>query len=129
MKIPNKTMKTIRRVIQVNIVVLFFLTISIPAQAFSGDNLSRYCVSEGRENPFNRDSTLCIGLLHGYVSGFKFAYETTNTKKLFCEPEDMSAQQMMKIMNKYLRKHPEKLHFKYGPLFLEALIEAFPCNK
>ncbi len=123
-------MKTIRRVIQVSIVVLFFLTISIPAQAFSGNNLAKYCASEGKENPFSSNTTLCIGLLHGYLEGLEYGFLLMNNKvRLFCEPKEMDIKQLMKVFNKYLTEHPEKLHFKYGPQLIEALIEAFPCNQ
>ncbi len=78
MRFPNKTMKTIRRVIQVSIVVLFFLTISITAQAFSGNDLAEYCASEGKEKPMSSNTTLCFGLLRGYLKGLEYGFLLMN---------------------------------------------------
>ncbi len=122
-------MKTIRRVIQVSIVVLFFLTISIPAQAMSGNTLAELCASEGKENPISSNSSMCIGLLLGYLEGLEYGFVLMDKKvRFFCEPKEVKVKQLMKIFNKYLAEHPENLHFKYGPEFIKAMSEAFPCK-
>ncbi len=122
-------MKTIRQIIQVSIVVLFFLTISISAQAFSGNNLAKYCQSGGKEDPLNSHSSLCFGLLDGFINGLEYGFLISEKKtKLFCKPKNIPPQQIMKIMNKYLDEHPEDLHYEFGQILIEALIEAFPCK-
>ena len=123
-------MKTIRQVIQVSIVVLFFLTFSISAQAFSGNNLAKYCKSGGKENPLNSHSSLCFGLLHGFINGLEYGFLLHENKitKLFCKPKNITSQQIMKIMNKYLDEHPEDLHYEFGQILIEALVKAFPCK-
>ena len=110
-------------------VFLFSLSTINPIHAFSGNSLAKYCASEGKENPFSSNTTLCIGLLHGYLEGLEYGFLITSTKmRLFCEPKEMTVKQLMKVFNKYLAEHPEKLHFEYGAQLIEAMREAFPCK-
>jgi len=45
------------------------------------------------------------------------------------KPKAVSAGQVEDIVVNYLNKHPEKRHFDVSGLVLDALSEAFPCNK
>ena len=49
--------------------------------------------------------------------------QTDNT----CIPNEVSLQQMARLLVKWLRDHPEKLHEYHAGLTLNALHAAFPC--
>ena len=77
----------------------------------------------------NTNTALCIGLLYGWIDGLEYGFVITQTKtKLYCKPKNIPAKQLMKIMNKYLDEHPEDLHYEFGQILIEALVEAFPCK-
>ena len=40
----------------------------------------------------------------------------------------VSNDQMARVIVKYLRAHPENLHWKAGQLTMLAFLEAFPCK-
>ena len=46
----------------------------------------------------------------------------------FCTPDSGSADQLVKVVTKYLNEHPEDLHLHAGSLVANALHEAFPCS-
>jgi hypothetical protein len=47
----------------------------------------------------------------------------------YCFPPGVSNAQSIRIVIKYLRDHPEKLHFKAPSLINAAWKEALPCTK
>ena len=46
----------------------------------------------------------------------------------FCYPDTASMGQSIKVVEKYLRDNPNKLHEKRGGLVLDALKKAYPCK-
>ena len=44
-----------------------------------------------------------------------------------CLP-DTSHEQLARVMVKYLREHPEQLHWRSGQVAMLALFQAFPCK-
>jgi hypothetical protein len=52
-----------------------------------------------------------------------------NKKALFCTPESgITNDQAARVVVKYLREHPERLHEKESLLAMAAFAEAFPCK-
>ena len=51
-----------------------------------------------------------------------------NPKMGICIPDGVQREQMKKVLLKYLRDHPEKLHEPSAYLTLAAMQEAFPCR-
>jgi hypothetical protein len=64
-----------------------------------------------------------VGVCMGYVQGVADAYADA------CPPEDVQAEQVIRVAVKYLNDHPEKLHLNRAALTKAALKQAFPCPK
>lgn len=70
----------------------------------------------------------CTGLLQG-MTNLNRVYEIElNKKALFCTPNGITNGQTARIVVKYLKEHPEKLHENESVLAFLALQEAFPCK-
>jgi len=121
MRFPNKTMKTIRRVIQVGFIVLFFLSMSMSVYASdnSGSSLVEKC--SGKRGAFLE------GVCWGMIAGFDYGY-SSKMRTTYCVPSEVNKGQIIKVVRKYIDEHPEKLHELYGKLIVEALNESFPCQ-
>ncbi|MGE5168644.1 MAG: Rap1a/Tai family immunity protein, partial [Deltaproteobacteria bacterium] len=48
--------------------------------------------------------------------------------RLFCEPNTVTFEQLVRVVGGYLRKNPKRLDMPSGVLAFEALIEAYPCK-
>jgi hypothetical protein len=48
---------------------------------------------------------------------------------IYCIPNNVEVGQLARAFTKYLTKHPERLHEVAAFLFIEAMIEAFPCRR
>ncbi len=119
-------MKTIRQVIQVSVVTLFILSMSVSVEAITGNKLSEYCktVDDGRKQDFQA-TAYCGGNITGVVDGMKY-FEFGNR---FCISPEVTRGQIMKVVIKYLKNNPQRLHEDYTELIYSAVTEAFPCNK
>lgn len=49
-------------------------------------------------------------------------------KRYICFPEGNTYYQTLKIVEKYISDHPEKMHEQVSVLTYNALVSAFPCN-
>ena len=89
-------------------------------QFFSGIDLIDMC---------KVDQNGCVG----YVSGVSDAHSELAAMypsiERFCAPEAATNGQFQLIVEKWLKKHPEKLHSNAAGLVLVALGDAFPCEK
>lgn len=127
----------------------------------SGNELLDTCSSYDSDNPINdvSKSIMCIsyirGVLDGQRSGFFAGYlngrlidgrntttsevaieEAYKLKELrqdagFCEYGSQTIEQYARIIVKYLKDHPDGLHFHASTQVDQALSEAFPlpCNQ
>jgi hypothetical protein len=80
---------------------------------------------EALEGQEKNDTSYRSGYFDGYVQGVADA----SVGMLWCSPPNVKAGQLSKIVAKYLRAHPELLHNGAEKLVINALQEAFPCNK
>jgi hypothetical protein len=49
-------------------------------------------------------------------------------KPIFCTPEGVTIEQVVLVVAKHLRDHPEELHYQAVALVVGALVDAFPCK-
>lgn len=76
----------------------------------------------------------CLGYVEGVAQGEseEVAYVLTMTGKeppgRFCVPEESENGQVVRIVLKYIGKHPEEAHYSTAFLIASALREAFPCT-
>jgi hypothetical protein len=122
-------MKTIRQIIQVSVVTLFILSMSVSVEAITGNKLIEYCESYGveKKTPTGfQKSAWCTGYILGVVSGMIYL----DFKNQFCIPsKNVTNEQITKVVIKYLKENPQRLHEIYTSLIFTAISEAFPCKQ
>ena len=75
-------------------------------------------------------ATYCAGLMQGITSLNLYYQLKSEINVFFCLPkEGINNAQAARIVLKYLRDHPEKLHRSESTLAIAALMEMFPCSK
>jgi Ssp1 endopeptidase immunity protein Rap1a len=73
--------------------------------------------------------TSCEAWIAGFEAGLFAAREGEKHNKSVCLPEGFTGKQAALIVDKYMKEHPEMLHFNAGPIVFLALWGAFPCSK
>ena len=100
--------------------VLFVLLFSSPAlcekQFVSGKQLLVNCES---------GVDYAEGNCTGYISG---VFDNSITINKQCLPLNVTAGKRVKVVEEYLKEHPERLHTIASVLVQAAINEAFPCK-
>ena len=102
--------------IRIIFATLFLLspTFAFSARGFvTGDDLFSKC---------SINSPLCMG----YIAGVS---DIMSTNDDICLPNNVTIQQIVDIVAKYLSDHPERRHYGASSESGIALMQAFPCNK
>lgn len=121
--------------------MLIISLIVIPsATNATGNTLLKQCsdlisMIETRKDPHN---PFDVGTCSGYLKGIRetnelhriFAKElgVEPSTLLFCTPNEVSVEQLARIVVKFLKENPEQLHAHEMHLAWEALYKAFPCK-
>ena len=74
------------------------------------------------------NSGYCMGRVNGVIvthGGFR---EYLPKHKNFCMPNEVTTNQTIKIVVKYLNDNPSELHLPDVFLIQKAIIKAFPCK-
>jgi hypothetical protein len=78
---------------------------------------------------------VCLGKIEGALDGIEMArgyYSASSGKALppfICPPESVTREQQLRIVVKYLKENPEKLHEPEVTSIALAMAFAFPCGK
>jgi hypothetical protein len=104
-------------------VLLSCSSLSVFAQAsrtvfMGGNELFRLCDGPPRSAEW--------GVCNGYIEGVADAYSAT---QYYCPADKVSLQQVVDIVLKYLRSHPEKRHYSAVTTIAVALREVFFCQQ
>ena len=106
------------------VAILLALTMPVSAEVTDSANfLLPGCKALSRE----RESTpewrriLCLAYIQGLVSGVG--------GKETCPPKEVTGDQVVAVVVKYIEARPERMHEQFGKLALEALEEAWPCKR
>jgi hypothetical protein len=105
----------------------------------SGNAFVRICSvidkdSEQRDGSDRMHLAACLAYVEGVLDGTsqEIAYVHVMTEKEppkpFCLPDDVEMGQIVKIVLKYVRNHPEEAHERTGFLIAVALEDTFPCT-
>ena len=131
MRFPNKTMKTIRQIIQVSVVTLFVLSMSVYVEAMTGNKLMENCEKydvEVSQQDYT-ETGYCAGYITGTIYGMGYFISFLDYENRFCMPtKNLQHGQMVKVVIKYLKDNPQRLHENYTHLIFSAVSEAFPCK-
>ena len=141
-------MKTLLTVVGVCVLLLSAVPISSQQSAqqpeypsTSGNAFLRLCSSiEKKVDDMTRsdfaNQILCDGYVEGFIHGVQmesvYAGVMTGGREapiLFCFTSVAENGQLVRIVLKYIRNHPEKAHLSGPQLVGEALQQAFPCGK
>ena len=88
----------------------------------AGDVLAA-CESEGVDK-----QNKCVVYLAGIVDATTSWVDWDMMPKKFCQPDEVTLEQLRKIYVKYANEHPEELHLTASGIAINAFIEAFPCE-
>ena len=120
------------------LLIVVSLLVASPVMANSGNDLLGYCgdvikLINNKDdlyiNPFN--TGYCYGLLMGTLGSDEVVSKYNNTQKICCIPseKEVTLDQLVTVVVKYMNKHPEKLNYSASATILIALRETFPCTK
>jgi hypothetical protein len=108
-------------------------TISPINEQSDGNSLLSHCqyVERQPEEMSGNQMTLgiiCMTYVAGVSAGFEHGIGKAGVKKAMCMPEGVHIVQEVRVINAYLREHPEELHKSASMLVLRSLDKAFPCK-
>ncbi len=109
------------------IILLTFTVVPDKAIAETGNELLEMCdielTKDSSVSEF-QDTAFCHGYIVGAYEGMKYMAK----QKVWCRPEGVTFGQIKKVVIKYLKENPQRLHELYVELVLSAMREAFPCK-
>jgi hypothetical protein len=117
--------------------VVASLFLVCPAIAFGvhysdGNHLQEVC-NEAIKLFDSRDEAdvFNAGNCFGYIRAANDMYEVlvNSSNRTICIPSGIRAKQLIRIVDKYLEEHPEKLHNVGSLLVYESFQESFPCSE
>ena len=91
--------------------------VDIGISQITGNDLLGYC--ESKED-------FSHGICLGYVDAIRDAYLTSSKTPPFATPVEVTNKQLMDVVVKYLKDHPQSRHLHAAFLTRDAYIEAFP---
>jgi len=106
------------------ITLLVTLGISMGSYGIDGNRLLAGCESDLKDYAHG----LCVGYVIGFVESQDFIDEAGTPLYPSCVPDGVKWGQLRKVIVKFLKERPEKLHFKAGALVRVSLMKAFPCK-
>jgi hypothetical protein len=100
---------------------------------YSDGNLLQEVCNEAIKLFDSRDEAdvFSAGNCFGYIRAANDMYEimVNNSARTICVPSGISGKQLIRIVDKFLKEHPEKLHNVASLLVYEAFQESFPCTE
>ena len=90
----------------------------------TGNDWKDYCAA-GQQTP---KYALCVGYFSGSMDGIRLMQKTTGTIILCEPPTGVTVPQWVAIIDQYLDRHPEQLHFAAASLIPKIVNAAFPCQ-
>ena len=104
----------------------------------SGNAFLRMCSvidkdDAGKTGREKMQEVACVGYINGVGDGVEasitFAQvQNSSVRKPYCLPSDAENGQLVRIVLKYVKGHPELAHMPTAGLVMLALQEAFPCR-
>jgi hypothetical protein len=73
-------------------------------------------------------ATFTEGICAGSITSLSFVGEILSSTRRFCFPQNVTNEQMVRVVVAYIEARPARMHEDYRNLALEALREAWPCS-
>ena len=108
------------------------------AAANDGNALLRQCteaikIMEGIADPDSIDfgqAGHCMGEVNGFAGASAFYEKRPGAPRAICFPDDgITIGQSVRVVEKYLREHPQELHESSTVLLFGAFLSAYPCSR
>ncbi|WP_156474829.1 Rap1a/Tai family immunity protein [Zhongshania aliphaticivorans] len=75
------------------------------------------------------NSGICFGRLSAFRDmNWMYSVSLTPEQLLYCVPYTAQVPQLIRVVVKYLKDNPDKLHIYSNQLVFQALYKAFPCD-
>lgn len=71
-------------------------------------------------------TSLCVGYLGGFID-MNWVLVASNDNPLWCPPEEVTLEQVRKVVLAHMEARPQNLHEPFAMLAASALRKAFPC--
>jgi hypothetical protein len=117
------------------VLLLGVSSVSFGATVFmSGNELQAYAkeCDKYRAGEKTQEYFRSCGAGRAYVAGISDLYSVLNSRWLieqhFCKPDDVSRDQLVATVRKYMDDHPEKLDSSGAGIIFDSLTEAYPCE-
>jgi len=97
---------------------------SLAVRVFDGEKLSSEDVAKG---------AFCVGYISGnhdtdFMVQMLEEHQKITLMKHACPPSNASTEQAVRVVVKYLRDNPERLHMPASILVTDAIRSSFPCK-
>jgi hypothetical protein len=96
----------------------------------TGIELLRQCEGRGGQTDTEGQVLLiaCVSYIAGMVDALRVAGALPRVHRLFCPPaQGVMNEQLLLVVTKWLREHPDQLHYEARSSVVIALAQAFPC--
>ena len=102
--------------------LLFLQASAASAQVGSGNDLLQACNANLAGIP-EGNNFYCLGVVTTVLQ----LQSKLDEQDKFCPPSQISVQQAVRVIVKFLNSNPEALHLKASTLTVSALKQAWPC--
>jgi hypothetical protein len=129
LKEGERMMKGKLFILLVFVFILGITQVKVNAAFVSGNMLAEWmkgyeaCEATKDYTQYGQQASLYLGFIEGVVDSTEF------TKVWEYPSKDVTGSQLMSVVAKYLKAHPEKLKDPAFALVIQALNEAFPIKK
>lgn len=120
---------------------ILMLLLSTNSMAITGNEVLGACeeaIKDMEGKPNNKiDASFCEGVIYGYADAYRILrliseknakFSEVQSYALPCISHKVSSGQLIRVLVKYFKEHPEELHLHYSLATRLALLEAFPCK-
>jgi Rap1a immunity proteins len=117
-------------------IAIFYTVQPAAAAAFTGADLLGRCEAAEKSMDGGNvsakeslDAMWCMGYISGLLDGFGIGDYRIGEEKAACPPEDgVTRIQALKVVNKWLREHPDAMQKSGRRGAILALTSAYPCK-
>ena len=116
------------------LLLLLLMLLAANTHADTGNDVLRDCSKLFAKNAQDFESILrrtdCGGYVRGMMDMARLMHDMAGLSA-FCIPkvEGLETGQVIRVFIKWLEEHPESLHESARSLFVEALVDTYPCTQ
>jgi Rap1a immunity proteins len=111
---------------------------AVDSPSDSGKDFLRLCTvidkNHREQTPLEElENMSCVGYIHGLSNGVEVGIEFAkgqngSVPEPYCLPPEVEIKQLVRVVLKYIKAHPETAHKPTAYLAMAALQQAFPCR-